>query len=226
MKKTISLLVALLTACVSIPLESNEIISENIGAQSLPSDFYVRINLKVRKQETEQYPQMWAAMQRALEEWSLHIPVHFKVHVLSVHARAKGIAIRLTDLASTEFRLSDDFLGIWYVKNGVGFIGLDDKLEDYPELAFSTSLHELGHMLGLPHLTGREDTSYTGWILLPPGVDAENYVMYPRRVPGKPQSQLSEVEIELAHHTLVYLWTQPNGSPRVDDCEFSLDKRD
>ncbi len=86
MKKTTSLLVALLTACtaciacVATTPMPEDVVLEETEAQVLAAKFYVRINLKVRQQEIEQYPQTWAAMRRALEEWSQHVPVHFKVY--------------------------------------------------------------------------------------------------------------------------------------------------
>jgi len=244
MNRTTGFLIALLASCLACiacvaPLDLSPeeqtnftVISGYTGARGLPPDFYVRINLKVRLWEVKRYPETWKAMMQALTEWAKHIPVHFKVHVMSMEYpmrlvnRPDIIGVRLIDLQGSEFKMKDKLLGVWIQD---GRILLDaDELEETPERAFSTSLHEIGHMLGVPHVVGWEAKGvYTGWMILPIGVDAENYVMYPRQVKGNSQTELSDLEIRLAYHTLINLWTRPGGVPQhVDDCEFLLDNQD
>ena len=51
-----------------------------------------------------------------------------------------------------------------------------------PEQAYAVGLHEIGHMFGVPHVIGAGEGGITGFVVLPQGYDATNFVMYPAAV--------------------------------------------
>jgi hypothetical protein len=118
-------------------------------------------------------------------------------------------------------------LGLW--NNRQSKILLDaDTLENNPRRAFSTALHELGHMLGVPHIINYNEIGRTGYIVLSPGVDATNHVMYPWVFKDNYQEILSQVEIDRAKQHLFTYWTQPERrSGTTFNCElFHIDNED
>lgn len=224
-------LVVTCTACGANPSAGPDVydIYAEMG-QGLSSDFYVRINLKVRAEEIKTYPQTWNAVLAALATWAAQVPVHFIVHVqdgvTTTQVMRESISIRLIDLQAPPYRKPTGLLGLWVQTPPIIFLDAD-MLEDGPVAAVSVVLHELGHMLGVPHVINWNEPGLTGFIVLPRGEDASASVMYPRAIPGKDQINLSEIEVAIARHTLIHVWTRPSGENRhADDCEILLDNED
>ncbi len=242
-------------ACVTAPPDKQPVVLSIIGpaasSQDLaelsgnapgldlePNKFNVIFELVVFVEQIEQYPETWKQFRAAMYEWARHLPIKFiayhenptMIHPLMgphlYRHRPGVIQVHMADLSSSAYGLSDRLLGMW--QSSRQRILLDaDSLETRPEYAYSTSLHEIGHMLGVPHVVGANDPGLTGFIILRQEVDAENWVMYPRQVKDKPQKILHSLEIALARHNLMHYWTRPNIPRRgSDDCGFLLDKGD
>lgn len=201
---------------------------EPIGLFSANDNFYISIELIVFQEEIDKYPETWKNFEAAIQEWSRHIPVRWIVLVedpaipFSVQGRLGSIEVHLTDLQSDDYNLADNLLGVW-VPSADKILLDADVLETYSR-TFSVCLHELGHLLGVPHVVGFEELGRSGFVILPPGEVATSYVMYPSSVKDLPQKKLSSIEIGLAYDHLLHYWTLPNSSRKTQDCSFSVDK--
>jgi hypothetical protein len=201
---------------------------EPLGLFSTDNNFYVSIELIAFQEEIDKYPETWKNFEAAIQEWSRHIPVRWVVLIedpampYSVQGRIGSVEVHLADLQSDDYNLPENLLGAWVA--GADKILLDaDSLETYSR-AFSVCLHELGHLLGVPHIVGFEDLGRSGFVILPPGEIATGYVMYPNSVKDLPQKKLSSIEIDLAYNHLLHYWTLPHSSRKTQDCSFSVDK--
>jgi len=191
----------------------------------LADTFYVNFEIIVFQSDIDQYPVTWENLQKAINEWTRHLPIRWIIFIeddanaFSILGRVGAIEIHMADLQDGPYYLSDNLIGLWVPSKGE--ILLDaDGLEDNPERAYSVSLHELGHMFGVPHIIGFSEMGHTGFVVLPEGHDATNYVMYPRAVLLHPQKTLSPIEIKLARQNLVYHWTRPDVTYKEHDCEL------
>lgn len=202
--------------------------AEPISLSVVEDKFYVNIEFIVFQQEIDQYPETWKHFQAALDEWRQHIPVRWVVlvedHALpfSISGRMDSIEVHMIDLQSDPYNLPNNLLGMWLSDGGK--ILLDADFLENDARAYSVCLHELGHMLGVPHIISFDELGYTGYVVLPPEQDATNFVMYPSSVSNNPQKQLSPIEIGLAYHNLLHYWTRPDVNHKTEDCRFSVDK--
>lgn len=196
--------------------------------------FYVSIEVVVHAGQMQQYPLTDAAVRNALAEWTKHLPVRLSLYTEdptpsmywpfgppSYLDRWNIVEILMDDLQAPPYNYPTGLLGIWdpFAKQ----VLLDaDLLENNPELAYSVALHELGHMFGLPHLVDMATPATSGWIIVPPGEDATSYVMYPRYVSGHGQNVLSQLEIDIARHHLLYWWTNPSDEYKNERCHLTM----
>lgn len=197
--------------------------SQATGLLTVPDSFYVNIEIRVFKDEIEQYPETWQSLQMAFATWAMYIPVRWSI---STEARYSDIEIHLADLQKGTYGLPKQLLGIW--RPHEGSILLDaDRLEQMPEQAYAVALHEIGHMFGVPHVVGADERGMTGFVVLPQGYDATNFVMYPAVVGKHAQKTLSWIEVGLARNNLLHHWTRPDVTYKKQDCKlFSLDNDD
>ena len=201
---------------------------EPLGLFSADNNFYVSIELIAFQEEIDKYPETWKNFEAAIQEWSKHVPVRWVVLIEDpamnylFQGRMGSIEVHLADLQGENYNLSKGLLGVWLASTDK--ILLDaDFLETYSR-AFSVCLHELGHLLGVPHIVGFNEMGRSGFVILPPGEIATNYVMYPNSVKDLPQKTLSSIEIDLAYNHLLHYWTLPYSSRKTKDCNFSVDK--
>lgn len=184
--------------------------------------FYVDFELIVFQSDIETYPVMWRAFTEALYEWSVHIPIRWSVFIQPngkpylFYEKHRAIQIRFAELEEEGF---PGFVGLWF--NTENSVLLDVMLEKKPAIAYSVSLHELGHMLGVPHVIGFNDPGHTGYIVLGRDIDATQYVMYPSAIDGVDQKSLSLIEINLARNSLMFDWTIPGRSHKTGNCHLT-----
>lgn len=192
----------------------------------VPSDvFYINFEIIALEEQVESYPKTWEMFNEAMNEWAQRIPVRWKiltpeVDILSLYNHNGVIVVQLGDLQNDEYGYPAGLLGLWdpYMKS----ILLDaERLESNEDQAFNVSLHEIGHMFGLPHIAEHDEHAFTGWLVLPEGKSGKNYVMYPRASVHPKRKSLSLAEIDIALNNLVYRWTEPYAAAR---CEFHKGK--
>jgi len=203
---------------VNNPFQANE--SPRPRVLSLTEDnFYVRIQLLVFAEQEQRYPIIFKSLYAALTEWESLVPVRFDVFqdVTYPNARLRYgiIQIHVTDLQSIELQKHHKTIGLWDPENLRIYLDAD-RLHDKPLLVYSTIMHEMGHMFGLPHVTNRSDNGYTGFIIME---RSEDRLMYPA---SNSVGILSDAEIDIARHYVKYIFTtKPISS--IGKCEFWLD---
>lgn len=183
--------------------------------------FYVSFEVSTYESQRDAYPVTAAAFQDAMREWSKHVPVRW-AHIPGespLATRHGVIEVHFADIQAPPYNLHPSLLGLWDDDN-MRLLLDADSLEENPEKAYSVAMHEIGHVFGLPHIVGFSELGHTGWIVLEPGVDATNYVMYFKAVVDRPQKELSSLEIKLARHHIVHRWTEPGARPNKHDCEL------
>ncbi len=214
-----------------LPTASEEF---NAGANNSISEgdkFYVAVEVVLHAEQAAKYPVTHEALQMALDEWAKHLPIRLTVYIEDSTPpvpmqpfmwfgtpdyinRYGVVEILMDDIQGAPYNRSLGILGLW-LPDAKQILLDADTLEANPDMAYSVTLHELGHMFGLPHLVGFTEPAYTGTLVVPIAEDAESYVMYPTNIPGKLQQTLSQLEIDLARHYVLHSWS--NGL-KIADC--------
>jgi hypothetical protein len=129
------------------------------------------------EQELERFPNLHNHLIQAVHVWAAHIPVHF---VISYNPKAHGTKVQFIDLAEYPYQnpyaigMFDEArntLSIQYSLEGSTHSGV------YGNRNVNVIVHEIGHMLGLPHITS-EGTACHNTIQVKQEL-AERSVMYP-----------------------------------------------
>lgn len=194
--------------------------------------FYVMIEVVAYAKQIAQYPDTWLQVQAAMSEWESKVPVKFTVYIEDpsiinqfgfpvqiFHDRPCIQNILLTNIQSPELgSMQEGIVGLWDPKENRLLLD-GDTVESIPNVAFSVALHEIGHMLGVPHIVNLKDRGLSGMIGLPDDIDATKNVMYPQIVDGADQRKLSELEITLARNFLLNSWTNPDKRI-IEKCEL------
>jgi len=188
--------------------------------------FYINMEIAVFEDQIATYPVTWANLEKALEEWARHLPIRWTLYkdtnaiFRTLSYRKHVIEIHLADLQSFTYGSSrPDLIGVWYPK--YERIVLDaDRLETNPAKAYAVSLHELGHMLGVPHVVGFDEQGLTGYLVLDVGINAQKFVMYPKSISKNPQKTLSPIEVMIAKHHLLTYWTKSHLTSKIQACEL------
>lgn len=175
--------------------------------------YQTRINFIVYTSEMIEYPETEKAFEAATQEWSKYLPIQCVIHYCDdVDPFEVGfvkpsfdstIVVRITKLTGPEFGLPKQILGMWE--------GADNRLllngpflEVRASMAKATSLHEIGHVLGIPHIVNDGEGAASGYIILPKAIDAKKLIMYPT-MSGVTNSELTEFEINIAKEHLILL---------------------
>jgi len=191
---------------------------------SLPT-YRINLNMISYEKYAEQYPNIHAAVNRAINEWEKRVPIDFSVimepkdpkfGVSGFYSFLSPIKIIATDVhdPAIGFESIPTMVGLWDAENGR--LLLDDSLEEDPDVAYAVALHELGHLLGLPHIVSPDEfLTYNGQIVVEE--NAEDYVMFPRLVEDAPV-ELSELEIKMATEYVTHHLTSGSMRLSVDNC--------
>lgn len=218
--KIFMFLLLLVTACCS-PVNHEEAIS-----------YKVALELVVHEEHSLKYPTVTKALNSAVQEWEQHIPIaptiltepkkdsstFLSIFGLPSFLNRPGIIqVLIDDLQGPGYDLPQNIIGLWQPQHNPPRLLFDgDYLESSPDIAYSTALHELGHVFGVPHIVNKLDGTISGFVVLEDS--AEEFVMYPANVPGKGQNKLSEIEINIARHYVLFELTRPRKS---SDCSLT-----
>lgn len=208
----IELLCCTVFACtIALPVRSSLIETnlEKIEFSAVENDFYVVVEFVVFKQEIEKYPVSWQNFQKAVNEWALHVPIKIALYIedpdnfhplfgpMTYRHRYNIITVHLDDLQAPVYGYQPGILGIWDSEELRVLLDAE-SLEKNPAQAYVTALHEVGHMLGVPHIINDKQSGHTGIVMLPEELNAREYIMYPFAGPENQDSKLSELEIRFA----------------------------
>lgn len=230
----ILLLAAFGLACASCPSPDDIVdlyeptVSASSSVNTTPYPFFVNFEIVVFRDQITQYPDIWAGCEHALQEWSTYVPVRWVIFkeepdkILSMRGRTRIIELHLDDLQGPGYGLPDGMIGLW--RPHIRHIVLDaDFLAGRKDKSYSVMLHEVGHMFGLPHIINFSEMGHTGTLVTTILDDATRYVMYPNAMPGRDQKFLSDFEIDIARHNVIYRWTVSYDETfKEEDCELYL----
>lgn len=199
---------------------------------------YVSIELVLHASQMEKYPVVTAAFKSAMQTWADNLPIRFTLYVEdqrqrptmpflfntappSVLQRIGVIQVLMDDLQSPSFSFPAGLVGLWDSEEKKLLLDAD-HLESRPDMAYSVSLHELGHLLGISHIVGFDHPAPTGYLALPEGIPAEDYVMFPSVKEGS-QNKLSTLEIAIARHYVLYRLTDTSAVSHKDNCMLTTE---
>lgn len=181
-----------------------------MAGMSLPRkekfDYTVDIHLLFLAEEANKLPTTYAAFLHATSIWAQYVPVNFVFHFDTSYKKNKEghlitpprlIRVRFASLEKL-IGASPSMLGIWLAT--ARRLYLDDELESDYRRAVSVSMHEIGHLFGIPHVVGNGDLfvpTLTGDIR----VDGSSrmWLMFPFEVKGNEHRwKPTPLEIQLA----------------------------
>lgn len=234
--KFVAILVSL-----SLPLVGvSDTITGNVIKQdpdvSLDPGFCVSLEFLINHNDQTNNPLMIKSFMDAVTEWSRHVPIRATFYfeeetpliwfiggAAAPEKRPGVIKVVIADLQAIPYRAEEDIIGMWeFTQNRLLFD--IDYFRDNPDKAYTVALHEIGHMLGVPHFVNFKELALTGYVVVPANDIAQNYIMYPVINSKSPQTQLSATEIRIALHQVWYLITCPDGRIIGKNCKFRVDK--
>lgn len=187
--------------------------SSNTIVASQRSQVKVRFEFVFSPADVEAYPDLFKTFVRALHEWAEVVPIEAIIMVpqkdgpvSEQDVRRDRYGVILVNFThNIPSKGEDNNLGIWYPTPRIVNLDLNDLyFEDVflESLARAVSLHELGHVFGLPHVgnTGELDI-HSGDLVVQSG--AELMMMHPEIPSNTDQVRISEIEAERARQYLL-----------------------
>lgn len=165
------------------------------------------------KEVADAYPRIFKQFMRAIDRWELSAPVDFKV-IDDVYGPRGSISVGFGTYRSIFDPTGKNMLGFFDPEERILFFNerMENDTENFSDDSiYKTCLHELGHVLGLPHIVGKIDddgntTFESGGafdIVLPTKAEAKKCIMYPISS-DKDQEDLTEIEILWVRHALMH----------------------
>jgi len=180
--------------------------------------YKVRMNFVTFESDVDQHPETNKQFQRALDTWADRLPLeaalfqegHMTVLTLlvgtdiDVSLDPHNIKVRFTNIHAPPYSMPDDNVGAF--NHHTKELILDDILEKDPDMAYAVSLHELGHVFGLPHIIGQKEFfGMTGNIVLSENMNPKSYLMYPEVSEENKCGNISNLEVDLATKYILQL---------------------
>lgn len=179
--------------------------------------YKVRVEIVLSYADVQAYPELFQAYVGALQEWANVLPVEFIVMVpeegstvttSDIRRERRGV-VMVNFTHNIPSKEDQNNLGIWFPKVRVMNLDLDDMYIGgifNASLARAVSLHELGHMFGLPHIGNTGELNIqVGDLTVNHG--AEFMMMHPQ-IPGKTENVvISRMEAEYAKRYLLTVFS-------------------
>lgn len=199
MHKINYILGAIAFAIVIILAYLNISISRERATLSAP-EFYPYMKFSLQQEDFDQYPHTMDSVLNALETWALALPAQIEWDFDEL--ALDGFPITVVDIEKIPGYDGFGILGMTMPSRGT--IWLDDSLENDPDptVAYRVTLHELGHLFGLPHFIGYDFRhKVNGDLIVGDDEKAKKHIMYPWVSLSSAQG-LSTLEIEIVRKHL------------------------
>lgn len=145
-----------------------------------------------------EFPVCHSAFITSINKWAEVVPVHF---VITYDLCVWGVRVQYTDVNAPPYSV-EHAVGVWY--EAWPMIVIDSELESdwratkLGNFATNTAVHEIGHMLGLPHIHG-PGKAFHGDIDVETEELAKKCIMYPA---NDPMQEIQPLEIALVKEFL------------------------
>ena len=174
-----------------------------------------RIEFVFLADDVKTYPDLFETFVLAVQEWAEVVPIEVMVMVPDEdgpvtetdikRTRHGVILVNFTNNIPSDFGDDDNKLGIWYPTPRILNLDLDDMYKDNvfrKDMARAVSLHEIGHVLGLPHIGNKNSTDILdGDLVIESG--AENMLMHPFIPTDYENVKISNLEIAFVRRYLL-----------------------
>ena len=161
------------------------------------------------KELSEKFPKISKEFMRAVHRWEISTPVEFYVSQ-EIYGPRGSISVGIGFYPTMLDPEGKNTLGFY--NPAQQYLFFNENLENSEdESVYKTCLHELGHVLGLPHIIGKIDEDgeknfvFGGAydIVLPTKAEAKKCIMYPISC-DEEQDDLTEIEILWVRHALMH----------------------
>lgn len=183
------------------------------GRQDQDVEFRIRVEIVLSYADVQAYTELFQAYVGALQEWANVVPVEFIVMVpekdspvtaTDIRKERRGVVI-VNFTHNIPSKDDENNLGIWFPNVRVMNLDLEDMYFGgvfNVDMARAVSLHEIGHMFGLPHIgnTGELNVK-VGDLIVPHG--AEFMMMHPQIPSNTKNVVISRMEAEYAKRYLL-----------------------
>lgn len=172
------------------------------------------------KMVSDANPRITKAFRKAIARWEMAVPVEFNVFDGMMGPRG---SISVVMGGDNPFTMSFGGFILGYFSPGTQVLffnhAMEEDVEHFSDDAlYHTCLHELGHVLGLPHFIGKTDLEEGGVhdIVLPTKDEARKSIMYPYPADDV-QRDLTPIEILMARHFLIH---DLNFTSSMGNCNY------
>jgi hypothetical protein len=218
MKKLLSVLACLmLTCCTATTYDDNKVVAGQFTGQTVvkkivpesaeAEEYLVRVDFVLFSHEIVKHPLKVKKFMEAVSIWTDALPISVSVYIENTgffpwmnvgpnlpQSIPNAIYVRFVDISDYSW-YAPGLIGAWrWTENSIYL----EAETDFPneDVFKALALHELGHVLGLPHVVNIGGV--TGDIMIDFESIANTYIMYPRLSSMNAKAEPSEIEVSIA----------------------------